>query len=174
MADNPRGTAATDGADDGASDDDESMITPTMQAAIGREGKPASVEISRELVARLAEAIEDDDAELRAVLDSDEPNPIVPHWAIFTAFSRLRQERLPDAPGRGLMAADEMWMLAPIRIGDRLTVVPRIADIQERIGGRVGHSLFVHHEWVYTNQDDVEVARIRRTITLFKEKHSGE
>ncbi|MEE9276848.1 MAG: MaoC family dehydratase N-terminal domain-containing protein [Dehalococcoidia bacterium] len=154
--------------------DDESMITPAMEAAIGKTGKPITVEINRELVVRMADAIEEDDPELRAVLKSDEPNPIVPHWAMFTAYARLRQERVPDTPNQGLMAADEMWMLAPLRVGDRITIVPRVADIQERIGGRVGHSLFVHHEWTYTNQDGVEVARSRRTITHFKRRHTGE
>lgn len=157
-----------------ADDDDESMITPAMQAAIGQEGEPLTIEINRELVRRLMEAIEEDDPALTAALESDDPHPAVPPYALLVGYTRLRQERVPDAPGFGLMAADEMRLSAPIRIGDRLTVVPRIADVQERIGGRVGHSLFVQHEWVYTNQDGVEVARTRRTITHFRERHSGE
>ncbi len=154
--------------------DDESLITPAMEAAIGREGDPLTVELSRELVRRLADALEEDDPQLLAALEGDAPSPEIPHWAIFTIAARLRQQRLPDAPERGLMAADEHWMLAPIHVGDALTIVGRIADIQERIGGRVGHSLFVHHEWTYTNQDGVDVARSRRTTTHFNATHSGE
>lgn len=155
-------------------DDDESMITPAMQAEIGKPGDPVQIPISRELVRRMAEALEEDDPALLAALESDEERPEVPGWAMFIHFGRYRQRRLPDAPKRGLMAADEMTLLAPIHVGDVLTAVARIADIRERIGGRVGHSLFVDHEWTYTNQHGEEVARTRRTVTFFKGTHSGE
>ena len=72
------------------------------------------------------------------------------------------------------MAADAWEVKADIHLGDQQTIVPRLAEIQERIGGRVGHSLFIHHEWVYTNQDEVEVARVRRTVTHFQTRHTGE
>jgi hypothetical protein len=144
-----------------------------MEAAIGIPGDPIEVSITRELVRRMAEALEEDDPALLAALEGDEPNPEVPPWATLVHFGRYRTERLPDMPERGLMAADEMTILGSIHIGDVLTVVPRIADIQERIGGRVGHSLFVHHEWTYTNQHGEEVARTRRTVAIFKGKHTG-
>ena len=160
--------AATD-----ESDEDESMITPAMEAEIGILGEPDTMTINRELVRGMAEALDEDSA-LLAALEDEEGTPEVPGWALFTYFGRTRQRRLPDAPKRGLMAADELTLLAPIRVGDTLTVVSKIAGMNERIGGRVGHALFVDHEWSYTNQDDVEVARTRRTVTFFKQKHSGE
>lgn len=161
-------------APDDRPDEDESMITPAMEAEIGKPGKPVEMQISRELVRRMAEALEEDDPALLAALESDEERPEVPAWATFIHFGRYRPRRLPGLPKRGLMAADEMTMLAPIHVGDVLTVVARVADIRERIGGRVGHSLFVDHEWTYTNQDGTEVARTRRTVTFFKGTHSGE
>ena len=154
--------------------DDASMITPAMQAAIGREAGRFMIEIDADLVRRLAEALEVDDPGLRAALERNEIGAEVPPWAILTHYGRLRPDSVPDAPLRGLQAADEFTILAPIRIGDRLTVVQRLADVQERIGGRVGHSLFVHHEWSYTNQHGAVVARTRRTRAHFKGRHSGE
>ena len=156
-----------------ATNDDESMITPAMEAEIDAPGDPIEVTITRELVRRMAEAL-DADPDLIAVLESAEETPEGPAWALFVHFGRYRQRRLPDAPKRGLMAADELTILAPVRVGDTLTVVSKIAGINERIGGRVGHSLFVDHEWTYTNQRGEEVARTRRTVTFFKDKHSGE
>lgn len=164
----------TDEAASVEADDDESMITPAMEAAIGTLGDPIEVQITRELVRRMAEALDEADPALIAALESDEETPELPAWALFVHFGRYRQRRLPDAPKRGLMAADELTILAPVRAGDRLTVVSKIAGINERIGGRVGHSLFVDHEWSYTNQHGEEVARTRRTVTFFKDKHSGE
>ncbi len=152
---------------------DESMITPAMNAAIGKDGRSFTVEISRELVTRMAEALEANDPQLEAALAGDDAAAVVPHWAIFTTYARLRPQSLPGLPEHRLMAADEMRMLAPLRLGDVLTVTPRIVDIQERIGGRVGHSLFVHHEWRYTNRDGVEVARTRRTITHYNRRSDG-
>ena len=157
-----------------ADDEDESMITPAMEAEIGKLGDPVEIPISGELVRRMAEALEEDDPALLAALESADENAEVPPWAMFVRYGRYRPRRLPDAPKRGLMAADELTLLAPIHLGDLLTVVPHIADIRERIGGRVGHSLFVDHEWTYTNQNGEEVARTRRTVTFFKDTHSGE
>lgn len=154
--------------------DDDSMMTPAMEAAIGQEGETTVVEINRELVRRLVEALEEDDEAILAAVNGDDPHAEVPAYALITAATRQHQLSVPDAPKRGLMAADEWRILAPIHLGDVLTITPRIADIQERIGGRVGHSLFVHHDWTYTNQDGVAVAKTRRTITHFKRKHSGE
>ncbi|MCY3919930.1 MAG: MaoC family dehydratase N-terminal domain-containing protein [Chloroflexi bacterium] len=154
--------------------DDASMVTPAMQAAIGQEAGQFTIEIDADLVRRLAEALEVDDAELRAALRCGEVGTEVPPWAVLTHYGRLRPNPVPDAPLRGLQAADEFTILGPIRIGDRLTVVQRLADVQERIGGRVGHSLFVHHEWSYTNQHGEVVARTRRTRAHFAGKHSGE
>ena len=150
--------------------DDESLITPAMRAAIGREGTPATITIDRERVRRLAEALEEDDPTLLAAL-ADAAAPVVaPPYALILAISRLDQVAVPDEPRHSLIAADEWLWIAPIDVGDVLTIVPRIADIQERIGGRVGHSLFAQHEWTCTNQRGVIVARVRRTMTHFPER----
>ena len=153
-------------------DDEESLITPAMQAIIGVETEPETIEISRELVYRLADALGDEAVKER--LRSDDPNPSVPHWAVMTFQSRFRQQRVPDMPPRTIMAAEEMQVFAPLHVGDKLTIASQVADIQERIGGRVGHSVFVHHQWTYTNQDGKLVGRMRRTVSGFHQRHSGD
>lgn len=149
---------------------DESLITPAMQAAIGSEGEPVRVEISREVVRRMAEALDEDDPAILAAIDGDDPHPVVPSYALICIISHMSEMRVPDVPGHGLMAADDWTYLNPVRVGDRITVRPRVADIQERIGGRVGHSLFVRHEWICENQAGVEIARVRRTIAHYPER----
>ena len=154
--------------------DDESLITEAMQAAVGSEGEPQTDEIDAERVLRLMDALGEEDTELRAAVERRDPSVPIPTYALLTTSTRQQQLSLPDAPERALMAADAWQVSADIHIGDTMTIVPRIADLQERIGGRVGHSLFVHHEWVYTNQRGEEVARVRRTVTHFQARHSGE
>ncbi len=154
--------------------DDESLITPAMEAVIGSEGEPRTVTIDKELVQRLMVALDESDEELMAAVDAGDSSYPIPTYALLTTSTSQRQLTIPDAPERALMASDAWEVEADIHLGDTMTIVPRVAEIQERIGGRVGHSLFIHHEWVYTNQDDVEVARVRRTVTHFQQQHSGE
>ena len=150
--------------------DEETLLTPAMTAQIGREGEPISVEISREATRRMAEALGEDDPAVIAALEGDDPRAVVPPYALLTVVTRMRQVSAPDLPGHGLLAADEWRYDAPVRLGDRLRVVPKIADIQERIGGRVGHSLFVHYEWSCTNQDGDTVARVHRTVAYYPKR----
>ncbi len=154
--------------------DDESLITPAMEAAIGSEGTPATDTIDAHRVLRLMRALNEADADLLAAAESGDTSYPMPTYALLTTSTRQEQLSVPDTPERALMAADAWQVSAPIHIGDTMTIVPRVAEIQERIGGRVGHSLFVHHEWVYTNQHGQEVARVRRTVTHFQQRHTGE
>ena len=153
--------------------DEESWITPAMRAAIGQESDPSYITLTPDAVRKIALAIEFDDPEFLAALDTN-PELEVPHWALFVRYTSTHFGRIPDVPGNGLIAGDEMEMFAPVHIGDRLTLNARVADIQERIGGRVGHSLFVHHEWDYINQDGIKVARARRTLAMFQGPHRDD
>lgn len=66
---------------------------------------------------------------------------------------------------RRFMAGQSYEPLAPVRAGDRLTGVARIADIYEKTG-RSGSMLFVVRETTFTNQNDVDVAKIRHSAVI--------
>jgi len=53
--------------------------------------------------------------------------------------------------------------LCPVRAGDVLTAIPRIASITER-EGKSGKIVFSVIETTYTNQDDELVAKTRQTV----------
>ena len=155
--------------------DDESLITPAMEAAIGTEGEAVTATVEAAALQQLMEALEEDDQTLLDAAASGDPSVDLPTYALLTMSRRQEQMSVPDVPTRALMASEAWTVSNPIRIGDELRIQPRIAEIQERIGGRVGHSLFVHHEWVYSNAaTGEELARVRRTIAHFKEQHTGE
>ena len=147
--------------------EDDSLITPAMQAAIGQESEPSTLRITRALVERLMDAVEDDDPRLRSALNGADPQAEVPPYVINADRIGGGPQTVPDLPNFGLLAADELEVLGPVRLGDTLTAVQRVADIQERIGGRVGQSIFVQHETRFTNQDGDVVARTRITIAHF-------
>ncbi len=147
-------------------EDADSLITPAMRAAIGREGASITRTIEAEPVLRLIIAYDEDPAIIAAVRRGDR-SVALPPYCLSTITSGEGQIQVPDLPPHQLLAADGWSISAPIHLGDRLTITPRLADIQERIGGRVGHSLFVHNEWVCVNADREEVARMLRTMTYF-------
>ena len=158
-----------------AASDDESLITPAMEAAIGAEGDAVTATVDADALKQLMEALEEDDQALLDAVASGDASVPMPTYALLTMSRRQEQMSIPDAPSRALMASEAWTVSKPIHIGDELRIQPRIAEIQERIGGRVGHSLFVHHEWVYSNASSgEELARVRRTIAHFKEQHTGE
>lgn len=147
--------------------EDASLITAAMQAVIGRESEPSTLHIIRALVERLIDAVEDDDPQLRSALNSADSQAEVPPYVINADRIGGALLAVPDLPNFGLLAADELEVLGPVRLGDTLTAVRKVADIQERIGGRVGQSIFVQHETRFTNQDGNVVARTRITIAHF-------
>ena len=151
----------------------ESMITPALAAAARRTPPPFTVRLERERVARMADALEEDAPPLRAAPAADGPAPLAPPWALFTVRADLRLHTLPDLPAHGLLAAHHLEILAPFHIGETLTITSQPPDLQERIGGRIGHSLLVHHSWDYTNQRGEPVARSRETIAYFHDRPSA-
>ena len=154
-------------------DEPESLITGAMAAAIGRTGEPFTRTIEQASLLRYAEAYEEEPDLLNAIRAGDRSVPL-PVYALMGQNGGQRQpwgpQHIPDLPEHSLLAGNGWELFAPLHLGDEITVTPRVADIQERIGGRVGHSLFVHEAEDCVNQDGVLVARITRIITYFPKR----
>ena len=176
MSEQPKATARPPEAEE------ESLIPPELAAAVGREMASSRAWVEAELVRRTAAAFEVEDPELEAALAANDRTYDLPPWAIYS-ISRPQGIETPGIdPWSTLMAAEELHILSPLHLDDRLHVQQRIADVQERIGGRVGHSLFIHLEWRYrrmrgrpgAEEIGEEVARVRHTLAHFRERHTGE
>lgn len=162
--------------------DEESLIPPELAAAVGKVTASSHARVEAELVRRMASAFDVEDADLTAALETHDRSFALPPWAIYS-ISKPQQIETPGIdPWTTLMAAEECELRRPLHLGDRLWVDQRIADLQERIGGRVGHSLFINIEWRYrllegeprNEQIGPEVARVRHTMTHFRGRHTGE
>lgn len=170
-----------------APEEDESLIPPELAAAVGKEMGTSRARVEAELVRRMAASFDVEDPELEQALATNDTSYDLPHWAI---YSITRPQRI-DTPGidpwSTLIAAEELHLVQPLHLNDRLQIDQRIADVQERIGGRVGHSLFIHIEWRYrllensgghsgTEQETIgeEVARVHHTMAYFRGRHTGE
>ena len=165
-----------------ASAEEESLIPPELAAAVGKEMGSSRARVDAELVRRMASAFDVEDAELEAALASNDADFDLPPWAIYCISKPQRIETPGIDPWTTLMAAEELQISRPLHLGDRLLVDQRIADLQERIGGRVGHSLFINIEWRYrlrtgqaSNEEiGAEVAWVRHTMVHFRGRHTGD
>ena len=143
------------------------IVTDEVKKLIGSQSQPRTFEIERGAIRRFAEAIGD-------------PNPI---------FNNEKQARLTRFGGmvapptfcrslgggffnvqlnlqtlRGLDGGSEWEYFEPIRAGDRITVISRLAELRES-QGRLGPMVFIVTETRYTNQFD-QLCVIQRSTTI--------
>jgi acyl dehydratase len=137
----------------------QSLITDALRARVGVPTEPRDVTVTAETVQRLREALTN---------DPDAPDDgRVPPAAVMVLESMRATAPLPDLPGSSLVTGDEWELRRPLRVGEPLRVVSRLADVNERLGGRLGHALFVRHEWEIDAADGQPVAFARRSMAYY-------
>ena len=125
---------------------------------IGATSEPASFEVEKGAIVSLAEAIGDPHRDYR---DGSAAPPTFP-----TTF-RLPVPGLADVdPARFLHGEQEYEYDRPIRAGDRITCVARIADVREK-ETRVGKATFVVAE-VEGRDDSGERVFVGRSTLLVR------
>ena len=129
-------------------------VTEEVKKQIGMESESRTAEIERGAIRRFAEAVGD-------------PNPIFndeaaarhsPFGGMIAppTFCRSISAAIPDIKlnmpqFRGLDGGSEWEYFEPIRAGDRITVVSKVADLRES-AGKLGPMVFITIETSYTNQ----------------------
>lgn len=137
---------------------DHSLITDAVRAMVGASTPPRLVTVTAETVRRVREALADG-----PVLDSDD----VPA-AVLAVLESEQALPLPEGlPESSLVTGDEWEWRRPLRLGETLSVTARLADANERFGGRLGHSLFLRHESVFAGADGEPAAYARRSIAYY-------
>ena len=154
----------------------DSLITEEMRRAIGVESEPGVIQVERETIRRVADALGD-------------PNPLwrdeeyakgTSHGGIIAfpiAFHPSTRAGTPNAsyesPARGgVVASDEWEFCEPVRPGDEITVTTRVVDFYER-EGRQGKMLFTVTETTYRNQHGRMAMVQRRTGVGFPPRREG-
>jgi len=128
------------------------IVTDEIRKLVGTESQPRVVEIERGAIRRFAEAIGDpnplfnDEAAARR---SRYGGMIAPPTFCRSLGGGFFNVPLPLA--RALDGGSEWEYSEPIRPGDRITVVSKLADIREA-EGRMGTMVFIVTETRYTNQ----------------------
>lgn len=67
-----------------------------------------------------------------------------------------------------LHGSTELECYRPVRPGDRIAVIAKIANIRERMGSESGKMTFVTFDITYRNQKDELVARCQQTMIGYK------
>ena len=130
------------------------IVTDDVKKMIGTETEPYVVEVERGAIRRFAEAIGDANP-----LFNNEQQARKTRWGGMIApptFGRslgggFFNIRLNLQSFRGLDGGSEWEYFEPIRAGDRITVVSKLADVREATG-RLGPMVFIVAETRYTNQ----------------------
>ncbi len=139
-------------------------ISDEHKKLIGIESKPTTHDVERGDIRLFAQAIGDPNP-----LFNDEQNARKTRFGGMIApptYVRLLMPRempsmdMPDLPKRLLDGGSEWEFFQPIRPGDRITVVARLADLRET-EGRMGTMVVRVTEVTYTNQFD-ELCTIQR------------
>jgi hypothetical protein len=87
------------------------------------------------------------------------PGDIVPPLFLLTLG---RTRRPQPAKGGAVKAGDAYEFLAPVHVGERITVGCRVADIEEK-QGKMGLMFLITTEWSYRNESGATVARATTT-----------
>ena len=132
----------------------DSVITQQMRTAIGVESRPVNFDVEKGAIIKFAEAIGDTNP-----LFTDEETARKSRYGGLIApptFLRSMRSEAMETPVNSPYAANldggSQWeYLEPVRVGDKISVTVKIADIFER-EGRLGNMLFIIGETRYTNQ----------------------
>jgi acyl dehydratase len=130
------------------------ILTDKALAQIGAQTEPRTFEIERGAIRRFAEAIGDSNPLFNneaAARDSGFGGMIAPPTFCRSLGNAVPEITLDFPEFRVLDGGSDWEYFKPIRPGDRITVVSKIADLRET-AGRLGPMVFVVVEHSYTNQ----------------------
>ena len=144
-------------------------VTDEVRKQIGMQSEAHIVEVERGAIRRFAEAIGDpnplfnDEASARKTRLGGMVAPPTFCRSLGAAIPEIKIN-MPEF--RGLDGGSEWEYVDPIRPGDRISVVSKIADIRES-AGRLGPMVFITVETSYTNQFNQLCALQRSTVIRY-------
>lgn len=152
------------------------IITKELASLIGAQTEPLIFEVERGAIRRYAQAVDDpnplySDIEYARQCMYGEiicpPGffgwPIKPSTATASLFHKIREHSGGRTP---MDNGGETEFMLPIRAGDTLTMITKVADIYEEIGRSGNRLLLSIFERSYINQNGDLVARAR-TRSMF-------
>lgn len=147
---------------------EDSLIADEFRDKIGVEWQIGAYEIERGMIQQFARAIDDPNPlwqDEEYARQSQQGGIIAPPTFVVTIggeeFGQIVARLFRDGVLHG---STELECYRPVRPGDCITVVAKVANIRERHGADSGKTVFVIFEITYTNQRRELVARCRQTM----------
>ena len=145
----------------------QSLITDSMRKAIGTESAALTTEIEAGAIRKFAEAMGDPNPLYRdeaAARHSRYGGIIAPPNFLRSVATEWVEPPLGPSFEKALGGGSEWEYFEPIRPGDRITTVTRLADLTERTSKTIGQMLILTYEVTYTNQLGQIVAKQRTAV----------
>ena len=141
-------------------------VIAELKRMVGKESEPYQVEITKDIIRHLAEAVGDVNPlwqDGKKAEKSRHGGMIAPPALyICNLMNAVRQRKLTLPPeGKHLDAWQEWEFYTPIRPNDVITVTCRVADVYERRGRKSGRMVFFVLETTFTNQRGEKVGLVR-------------
>ena len=154
---------------------DDSAITQEMRDAIGVESDPVTHEVEKGAIIKFTRAIGDPNP-----LFNDEGAARMTRYGGLIAPPTFLRSTPPGPPkvrfespySAGLDGGSEWEYFEAVRVGDRITVTNKVAEIFER-QGRLGNMVFIINEAKYVNQFGQTVALQRTTGISYEPQSEG-
>jgi acyl dehydratase len=145
------------------------VVNDAVRAQIGLRTEPRTYEIERGAIRRFAEAVGDANPLFNDELLARETRfggMIAPPTFCRSMGHQIPEVKLELPEFRVLDGGSDWEYFKPVRPGDRITLVSKIADIRET-AGRLGPMVFIVVENSYTNQFDQLCVLQRMTIIRY-------
>lgn len=148
-----------------------SIITDEMRAMVGVDSEPLVYEIEKGAIKKFAEAIEDpnplwqdeDFARKTRYSSIIAPPTFITSLRAFDALSRF----LAESPVKRIInGGNEIEYFQPVKVGDKIAVTQRIADLRER-EGKLGRTVIITLEATFRNQKGEVAAKARTAILAY-------
>ena len=130
-------------------------VVERLRTRIGVDGPAVTAPVEAGHVRRFAQAIGDANPRWR----TEAP----PTFLVALAPVSIHLGEAEEYGKGWLNGGNRFEYFAPVRIGDEITAVGRVADVYEKEGSS-GNLLFIIFETEYTNQRGEVVARLRGTM----------
>jgi MaoC dehydratase-like protein len=130
-------------------------VIDRLRARIGVAGPSVTSPVEAGHVRRFAQAIGDDNPRWR----TEAP----PTFLVALAPVSIHLAEAEEYGKGWLNGGNRFEYFAPVKIGDEITAVGKVADVYEKEGS-TGNLLFIIFETDYTNQRGELVARLRGTM----------
>ena len=139
---------------------EDSLITDDLRNLLNVEFGPKVYEIERGMVRKFVEAIDDPNPAWEEVAPPTFPTVL----RLDEFFNKLWTVKCPCS--HRLNGGSELEYYQKIKVGDVISVIGKLIDIQERTG-KIGKMLFMILEITYINQEREMVARGRNTFIRY-------